>query len=342
MNKILLIGPCTNKQDTSLTGGAVVLFENLIEQMKLQKINFKVIDTNKKNYPNTIVAYLSILLQIFMNQFSVNHISLHSSRDYIFLSPFVIIIGKVFGKTTSLRKFGGEAWDTYISSKGIKKKLLEYIFSNIDYLFLEMKYIVENFKKINDNTFWFPNVRNIPTIELKEKEFSKKFVFISHVIKEKGIDEIVAAKNLLDDSYSIDIYGPIHDDSYSKEYFQANSINYKGMLKASEVLNTLVQYDVLLLPSYKEGYPGIVIESYSVGIPIVSTNLIGLKEITDEYKTGILVEPKNVEELKNAIEYFDNKNYPEMSMLAKKKFLLFNSDEQSRKFIDIVIRSCMV
>jgi len=136
----------------------------------------------------------------------------------------------------------------------------------------------------------------------------------------------------LDDSYTIDIYGPIHDDKYTKEYFKSNGIEYKGMLKSEEVLSTLASYDVLLLPSYKEGYPGIVIESYSVGIPIVSTNLIGLKEITDEYKTGILVEAQNVEELKSAMEYFNDNNYSDMARYAKEKFLLFNAEEQTNIF----------
>jgi glycosyltransferase involved in cell wall biosynthesis len=335
-NKILLLGPKTNIKNPSLTGGAVVLFENLLEQMQKQKINYIVIDTNKKNYSNTFVAYFSIIFQIFIKQVSVNHISLHSSKDYIFFAPIIIIIGKLFKKSTSLRKFGGEAWDTYRFAKGIKKKLLNFIFKNIDYLFLEMKNIANNFSKINKNTFWFPNVRNKPNIKIEEKNFSKKFVFISHVIKEKGIDEIVEVKKLLDDSYTIDIYGPLHDNKYTVEYFKNHGIAYNGKLKADEVLITLSKYDVLLLPSYKEGYPGIVIESYSIGIPIISTKLIGLKEIVDEYKTGILIEPKNVQELKNAIEYFNNSNYTEMSKCAKNKFLNFNSEEQTKEFIKTI------
>jgi len=334
MYSLLLLGPMKNKKNVSLTGGAVVLFENLLEQMNEQNISYKVIDTNKKNYANTLVAYFSILFQLFIKQFEVTHISLHSSRDYIFFGPIIILLGKVFYKSTSLRKFGGEAWDIYTSSTGLKKKLLNYIFSNVDYLFLEMQNLVKKFEPINKNTFWFPNVRNKPKIDVETKIFSKRFVFISHVIKEKGIDEIVKVRKLLDDSYIIDIYGPIHDNKYSIEYFKENNISYKGLIKPKEVLNTLSKYDVLLLPSYKEGYPGIVIESYSIGIPIISTNLIGLREITDQYKTGILIEPKNIQELKNAIEYFNKNNYNEMSKYAKNKFSLFNSEKQTKLFIN--------
>jgi len=337
MHSLLLIGPMKNKKDTSLTGGAIVLFENLLEQMKEQNINYKAIDTNKKNYSNTLVAYVSILFQILVKQFGVPHISLHSSRDYIFFAPFIILVGKAFGKTTSLRKFGGEAWDAYTSASGIKKRLLNFIFKHIDFLFLEMQILVQNFTKINKNTFWFPNVRNKPTIQIKEKYFSKKFVFISHVKKEKGIDEIVEVKKLLDESYTIDIYGPIHNEKYSSEYFKSNGISYKGTLKSNEVLTTLSLYDVLLLPSYKEGYPGIILESYSVGIPIISTKLAGLQEITDEYKTGILVEPQNIKELKKAIEYFNKDNYKKISNSAKDKFSMFDSQKQTKQYLKRIL-----
>ncbi|HIE16316.1 MAG TPA: hypothetical protein EYP69_05275, partial [Bacteroidales bacterium] len=70
MKKILLIGPRTNKNDPSNTGGAVVLFENLLAQLKQQNCSFNVIDTNKKNYTNSLIAYLAIILQIITKQTS--------------------------------------------------------------------------------------------------------------------------------------------------------------------------------------------------------------------------------------------------------------------------------
>ena len=336
MSKLIILGPLTNKKNPSKTGGAVVLFENLIEKLNELKIDYTLIDTNKENYKNTYIAYISIIFQLIFKQFGKSHISLHSSRDYLIFAPIIIFLSKIFNKKCSLRKFGGEAFEQYSRSKGIKKKILNFIFKNIDYLFMEMKYLVKNFKPINCNTFWFPNVRNKPKIEKNNTIFSKKFVFISHVIKEKGIDEIIEARKYLPEEYTIDIYGPIHDLKYSDKLFTENKIAYKGALKSSEVLLTLAKYDVLLLPSYKEGYPGIVLESYSIGLPIISTKLQGLKEITEQNKTGILIKPKNTNELVNAIKYFNENNYSEFSKNAKEKFEEFNSDIQVKNFLGII------
>lgn len=335
--QILLIGPTINTSNPQLTGGAIVLFENLLNELEREKIPYLLVDTNKKNYSNTLFAYFSIYLQIFMKQFKVNHLSLHSSQDYLFLAPFILLCGKVFNKSTSLRKFGGEAWDTLNQSKGMKRNVLKMIFKNVDFLFLEMKFLVNHFKTLNKNSFWFPNVRNMPNIQVKKKPFSKRFVFISHVKQEKGIDEIVEVVTLLDSSYTLDIYGVIDDPKYSKAYFSEQGVSYQGTLKSDEVVSVLSSYDVLLLPSYKEGYPGIVIESYSVGIPVITTNLIGLQEIVDDSKTGIMVEVKNVHALKEAIEYFTPENYKKMSKYAREKFSLFNTEKRTKAFIEKVL-----
>jgi len=336
--QILLIGPTINTVNPQLTGGAIVLFENLLNELHRENIPYLLVDTNKKNYSNTLFAYISIVIQIFIKQFRVRHISLHSSQDYLFLAPLILFCGKVFNKSTSLRKFGGEAWDTLNKSKGIKHNILKLIFKNVDFLFLEMKFLVNNFKSLNNNSFWFPNVRNLPDIQVKKQAFSKRFVFISHVKQEKGIDEIVEVLKLLDSSYTLDIYGVIDDSKYSEAYFKEQGVSYEGILSVEEVIPVLSSYDVLLLPSYKEGYPGIVIESYSVGIPVITTNLIGLQEIVDDYQTGIMIDVKDVGALKEAIEYFTPKNYEEMSKYAREKFSLFNTEKRTKVFIDKVLQ----
>lgn len=334
MKKILLLGPRKNKLDPTKTGGAIVLFENLIEQCEKNQTDFYIIDTNKQNYTNQIFAYLSIIGQLIRKQYDYDHISLHSSRDYIIFGIIIITIGKLFGKQTSLRKFGGDAAKSYSNAYGLKKKLLHFIFTKIDILFLEMKYLVTFFLQINPNTHWFPNVRRRELIPQLPRTFQKRFVFISHVKPEKGVDKILEASNHLDNSYTIDIYGPINNSKYTAEYFSHYKANYKSALSSTEVLTVLDQYDVLMLPTIYpgEGYPGIIIEAYSLGLPIISTSLTGIKEITDQQKTGILIESNNIDELISAIHYFDETNYSDMSASAYKKFDEFDADIQTQNF----------
>ena len=333
---LLCLGPRYNTKNAQLVGGPIVLFEELIHQLNKNQIGYKIIDTNKKNYANVFVAYFTIITSLILMARKSYHISLHSSRDYRVLAVVVLLLSKLYNVKSSLRKFGGEAKDTFIQAKGPAKKVFKFIFTNVDYLFLETKYLVEFFQTMNPNTYWFPNVRNRLVEPNLPRKFHKRFVFISHVIREKGIREIIEAVAQLDSSYQVDIYGPLMHGQFEKKDFNNTCVNYKGALPSDRVLSTLNQYDVVLLPSYKEGYPGIVIEAYSLGMPVITTNLDSISEIVDDYKTGILVTPKNAEELRNAIEFFNEENYVNMSQNAYEKFNDFKSDVVTKKFIETI------
>jgi len=336
MDKILLIGPRENKKDPSKTGGVIVLFEDLIRQFDKKDINYIVIDTNKANYSNIFIAMVSIYFNIFIKSFRVSHISLHgTANDYVFIAPFMIIIAKLFNKKTSTRKFAGNFDSYYKNAKSYKKRFIEYVLKNSTYNFFETKYLVDFFKKFNDNTFWFPNVREKQIIDNK-KEFKKKFVFISQLYKSKGVDEILEASNMLSDEYQVDLYGPLRDD-YTEKYFTKYKANYKGALKSNEVFNTLKDYDVLILASYYpgEGYPGVVIEALSVGKPVIVTDLESIKEMVDE-TCSIFVKPRNSNDIKDSILMFNDDNYQSYSKNALLTFNNFDSDIQTTKFLEII------
>jgi glycosyltransferase involved in cell wall biosynthesis len=60
--------------------------------------------------------------------------------------------------------------------------------------------------------------------------------------------------------------------------------------------------DFLVLPSYSEGMPQAVLEAMNCGLPIVATRVGGVPEAVIDGETGLLVEPKGVEQLRNAME----------------------------------------
>ncbi len=337
MADLLVMGPCESRSNPGNTGGAVVLFTNLLRELDRAGVDYLLIDTRKENYRGTLHAYFAILGQLFIKQFRVRHISLHSSRDYQVLAPFVIAAGLLPGRSTSLRKFGGEAWDTYSNASGMKKRLLHFIFSRVDFLFLEMRHLVQRFGDLNPRCCWFPNVRRRPEIRRPDRPFARRFVFLGHVMPEKGIDDIVAVRQMLGDDYQFDIYGIIRDERYSEGYFRERGIAFGGAISPDAVAGVLADHDVLLLPSYKEGYPGVIIEAYSVGLPVISTQLRGVQEIVEEGVTGLLVEPGNVEQLYAAVTRFDAEEHDRMAAAALRKFDLFDSQRQTARFLDIVL-----
>ena len=179
-----------------------------------------------------------------------------------------------------------------------------------------------------------PNPRPTPEKRRDNRQFQRRFIFLGHVRKEKGILELLTAADRLGDQYEIDIYGDMVDRV--EEQIEQSKANYKGVLKPQDVTKTLMQYDVLVLPSFweGEGYPGVVIEALSVGLPVVASSLQGIREIITDGESGLLIEPKNVEQLVEAMGSFNAENYPAYSQKALERFSAFDSKNVTRDFLE--------
>ena len=316
-------------------GGVTVLFEQLLEDFRELEVQHLAINSNKNCYKNIAETFFVVMKDFLKNIRKYDHVSIHGTANhYILIAPFVIFFAKLFGKSVSLRKFAGNFNEIYESVDPLRKGLIKYVLTKADLNFFETKYLVEYFQKLNSNTFWFPNVRRRPENTAPKSDFQKRFVYISHLKDEKGTQELLEACKQLDESFDVKIYGPVHESKYTPEYVAQYNTSYEGSLTPSEVVETLKKADVLVLPSHREGYPGIVIEAYSVGRPVLVTNLPAIAEIVEEGKTGILVEPKNVDALVEGFYKFNEENYPQMSENAYKAFESFNSMPQTKKFLE--------
>ena len=335
-DKFLVLGPMVNSN--GLQGGFTVSVSTFLYQLKRNNISFEVINTNKVNYKYKGIALIKIYWLFFKNFRKSSHISLHGSdNDYIYLAPIVVFFSKLFNKTVSLRKLAGSFREEYENSSTLKKGLVKYALSNSNINFFQTKYLVQYFKQFNNNTFWFPTVRNRPKISIeKGKVYQKRFIFLGHIHSEKGVDHILEVSDLLDNSYHIDLYGPLMENKYNNmDWEKYKNISYKGSLEPSEVHRVLSEYDVLLLPTYwkGEGYPGVITEAFSLGLPVITTKLEGIMEMVDE-GSGILIDVKNVEQLQNAICSFSDQNYKYFSKSALENFEKFDAEIKINEILE--------
>ena len=67
------------------------------------------------------------------------------------------------------------------------------------------------------------------------------------------------------------------------------------------------QIDLLILPSYREAFPMVMLEAAASSVPVIASNVGGIPEFITEGETGFMVPPKNAEALAKKIDYvFDN------------------------------------
>ena len=330
----LLIGKHRTKSDPSKAGGVIVLFEQLISDFKRTNKGIKLVDLNRRNYPVPILVLFFVYLKLLFKIPKADIVFFNgTAQEYKYYAWFAVAYSKLLSKKVVLRKFAGNFDDYYAHHlNALSRRLVNYALKKADINYFETKYLISYFTPIANNCQWFPNVRPATNIKRSDKEYSKKFVFISHVTIEKGITEILEARKKLDESFTIDIFGPISYDCPEnlKEEF---NLCYKGTLPSRKVTSTLATYDFLLLPTYHkgEGYPGIIIEALSVGVPVIATPLKGIKEMIIENESGLFVQERDSDDLVAKMKKVNMTNYPLFSKNALEAFSNFDNEEVMKK-----------
>lgn len=341
MIKILFIG-----QFPPPEGGVTILVKCLYDELKLRsdiQLDFIDIAQPRQRFNNVywpkfvdnVIAVLIFCFQILIKTKRVDLISLHVSTDKLYLYGIISLFAAyLFNKKIIVRKFGGTDYNIY---GFLKKSITKFVLKKSDVYLCETKQLIQiAIKDKIKNVYWFPNHRKLPDIgHIPFRNNCLKGVFLGLVTEEKGILDLCKAAEL-SKCLHIDIFGSLGSD-INLDFFKKYSFcSYKGVLAQSDVFTILKDYDVLILPSYREGYPGVIIEAIASGLPVIVSNLPNIIEMLDG-KAGIFVEPGNICDLTEAIKniHYDVKLYRDLQLEAKCQSYFFSSVYWSDFFIKI-------
>lgn len=327
LRKTILAGPLPSAGEV---GGIVILFDDLVRTID---VNGFVFNTNGKNYKSNFCLVLSFIRQCWFASKNNYKIALHgTANDFIYLGAVLLFFKMTFGLKYHTRKFAGNFDYYFMRLNPLLKLIVRQFLALSEHNFFETHGLVKSFKGINPNTYWFPNYR--PCSDFRSpKEFVGKFVYLGHVSKEKGIDVLLDLASILEAGWSIDIYGPLVDYDLM-DFSSSGSIQYKGVLKSNEVQKILARYNCLLLLSTREGYPGVLIEAFSVAVPVIVTDLPSLREMLDG-ENGILTEFGDLYGIASAMRMIA-KNYEYYRTNALAGFDLYDKKNVLGRYLGIV------
>ena len=161
----------------------------------------------------------------------------------------------------------------------------------------------------NDNYVTLPNVVNLDMFHISEKSNNPcKIIHIScFEDKSKNISGLLESLKIVDEKgidFQCTLIGEGMDFEMMKQKAESlqliNKVSFTGLLEGQALADELASGDFLVLSSNYENMPVVILEALASGLPVVSTNVGGIKEMIDETK-GILVEPRNKEALAEAI-----------------------------------------
>lgn len=168
------------------------------------------------------------------------------------------------------------------------------------------------------------------------------FVFVGRIVHDKGINELIEAFGRLNrenPQTRLILVGrqepeldPLKPDTLAK-IEDNNSIEAVG--PQSDVRPWLAASDVFVFPSYREGFPNVVIEAGAMGLPSIVTDINGSREIIIEGRNGTIIPPHNADALYQSMKSFIMHTDKRSQMASNARPLISSRYEQS------YVRSCL-
>lgn len=217
-----------------------------------------------------------------------------------------------------------------VENPGIMQKITMYLykiaFKKIDMIYFQnqenLDFFKSNFKKL-------PQFCLLPGSGVNLQEFTPlaypddaviKFVFISRIMKEKGIDQYLEAAKVIKEKYpntEFHICGFCEEEyeDLLKELEEKEIIKYHGLVNdVKEILK--ITHCTIHPTYYPEGMSNVLLESCACGRPIITTNRSGCKEIVDDSINGFIITQKDSKDLVRKIELFINLPYDDKVKLG--------------------------
>lgn len=127
-----------------------------------------------------------------------------------------------------------------------------------------------------------------------------KIISLGRLHPVKGINYLIEAVRRIDSCPELVIAGDGSEADSLRRLAQGSNVRFLGRIDDVETL--FMQGMMFVLPSLSEGLPQAMLEAMSYGLPVIATKVGGVPAVIEHGKTGFLVEPKNVEELRRYIE----------------------------------------
>ncbi|QIK79111.1 glycosyltransferase family 4 protein [Sphingomonas piscis] len=146
-----------------------------------------------------------------------------------------------------------------------------------------------------------PHVASVETGEVR-------LIVVGRLSAEKGVAGLLEALSLMR-SDSAPRLAVVGDGSLRAELARqaealgiSERVDFLGALSEADTLSEIARSDVLVLPSFMEGLPMVLMEALALRVPVVASRVAGIPELVEEGKTGFLFSPSNWQELATTLD----------------------------------------
>ncbi len=175
-----------------------------------------------------------------------------------------------------------------------------------------------------------------PTLFEKSEDDIFRFVFIGRMVGDKGINELARAFVQLNGNHpktELVLVGNFEHELDPLKPETLDIINNTGSIHfvghQSDVRPFLTASDAFVFPSYREGFPNVVMQAGAMGLPQIVTDINGCNEIVEEGKNGVIIPPQDQTALHDAMERFVTSPEKVAEMAKNAREMITSRYEQS-------------
>jgi glycosyltransferase involved in cell wall biosynthesis len=178
----------------------------------------------------------------------------------------------------------------------------------------------------------------VSTPEIKEEVRASHFLFIGRLSEDKGIKVLLEA--FANNNYTLHIAG----DGPLKQLVenaasQFKNIEYIGKLDKNGVENEMRRCTALLFPSiWYEGMPMTIIEAFSLGAPVLASNLGAMSTMIQDGYNGLHFETGNAVSLNEKISYWNKLNEEEKNIYRQNAINSFEKHYTNKKNKELLLQ----
>ncbi|HUV42528.1 MAG TPA: glycosyltransferase [Patescibacteria group bacterium] len=258
----------------------------------------------------------------------------------------VIILSKLFKKKSVIKVAGGS--DTYQKKfpallLKIFRRLENFVIKNSDFVITASPLLLKKFPKYSKKLYVLPNICPAVDKYSKKKLITKnqepfKLIFVGRLKPVKGVEILLESIAYLQKrGYSMECQiigdGEMMDNLKNMAAkLELKKIKFWGYQEQEKVYDLIRKSNVLVLPSYSEFMPNVIIEAMAIGALVISSNFDGVEYLVEDLKTGLIFSKGDSRSLALKIKYAIShpKEIHEMEKRAQKR--------AEQKFSNVALR----
>nr|WP_314900873.1 glycosyltransferase family 4 protein [uncultured Deefgea sp.] len=215
-------------------------------------------------------------------------------------------LSKLFGAKFIIHLHGSEFKVFFSRSNSRVKKIIAAVFEKADAVIVLSESWADFISSIavKSNVVVVNNYVDVQRATVTRK--SGNILFLGAFISRKGIYDLLVAFSKINTQalYQLHLCGGGENELVTEKVKQLGlekSVINHGWIGAAQKSMLLAECSTLILPSYNEGLPMVVIEAMGSDIPLITTPVGGIPDVVEHEVSGLLVTPGNVDEIAAAL-----------------------------------------